>query len=114
MNSHNPDGVADALRSYLEAIDRVIANYITDEEIETRLRRLTEQDRPSAPHRVDRSEPVPPTHEPPRVTRFEAKEALTILAVCDEWFPGTGGISAFNRYLCRALSAAGHTVWCLV
>lgn len=52
--------------------------------------------------------------ERPRAARIEAKEALTILAVCDEWFPGTGGISAFNRYLCRALASAGHTVLGLV
>jgi glycosyltransferase involved in cell wall biosynthesis len=50
----------------------------------------------------------------PRHTRTEVTEHLTVLTVCDEWFPASGGISAFNRYLCRALAQAGHSVFCLV
>lgn len=63
MNSHTPDGVAKALRAHLDAIDQVIADNVTDDDIETRLRRLTEQARPSASASVDRSNPVPRTGE---------------------------------------------------
>lgn len=44
----------------------------------------------------------------------EVRSILIILTLCDEWFPGKGGISSFNRYLSRALVAAGHRVLCLV
>ncbi|MEU4443146.1 glycosyltransferase family 4 protein [Actinosynnema sp. NPDC050801] len=49
-----------------------------------------------------------------RAVPAEARSVLIILILCDEWFPGKGGISSFNRYLCRALAAAGHRVLCLV
>lgn len=39
---------------------------------------------------------------------------LTVLAVCDEWLPAKGGLTAFNRLLCSYLAAAGHRVFCLV
>jgi len=37
-----------------------------------------------------------------------------VLAVAAEWLPTRGGISAFNRYLCRALAAAGADVYCVI
>lgn len=36
------------------------------------------------------------------------------LAVATEWASGRGGLSTFNRELCRALAAAGHRVFCVV
>jgi effector-associated domain 2 (EAD2)-containing protein len=47
VNSDTPDGVADALRSYLNTIDRVVAD-VTDDEIDASLRSLTKHDRPAA------------------------------------------------------------------
>ncbi|MCJ0872067.1 TIR domain-containing protein [Streptomyces sp. AP-93] len=37
-----------------------------------------------------------------------------ILAVATEWSSRRGGLSTFNRRLCRGLAAAGATVYCLV
>lgn len=37
-----------------------------------------------------------------------------MLAVADEWFPRRGGLSAFNRYLCQAMSRVGAEVFCLL
>ncbi|WP_445548200.1 MULTISPECIES: hypothetical protein [unclassified Frankia] len=35
---------------------------------------------------------------------------MRVLVLADEWLSGRGGITALNRYLCAALSAAGVTV----
>jgi glycosyltransferase involved in cell wall biosynthesis len=40
------------------------------------------------------------------------KEPLIILAVATEWDSRHGGLSTFNRELCRALQALGHQVIC--
>lgn len=39
---------------------------------------------------------------------------LRVLAVADEWESKKGGLSTFNRLLCKALAQAGHEVLCLV
>ncbi|MFF6957650.1 CATRA conflict system CASPASE/TPR repeat-associated protein [Streptomyces sp. NPDC008317] len=39
---------------------------------------------------------------------------VRVLAVTDEWFPAHGGLTAFNRGLCLALTAAGAEVHVLV
>lgn len=36
------------------------------------------------------------------------------LFLATEWFSRKGGVSTFNRELCRAVRAAGHTVYCAV
>lgn len=46
--------------------------------------------------------------------RDQAERARRLLVVAQEWFPGRGGIAAFNRRLCRALAEAGAEVYCLV
>ncbi|TCO62536.1 glycosyltransferase family 4 protein [Actinocrispum wychmicini] len=38
----------------------------------------------------------------------------SFLLICDEWTPGRGGISQFNRSLATALAVAGHRTTCLV
>ncbi|TAK32775.1 MAG: glycosyltransferase [Myxococcaceae bacterium] len=40
--------------------------------------------------------------------------SLTILAIATEWSSGHGGLSTFNRELCRTCARIGHTVYCLV
>src|SRR5664280_112700 len=37
---------------------------------------------------------------------------LTILSIATEWDSGHGGLSTFNRELCRELAALGHNVYC--
>jgi glycosyltransferase involved in cell wall biosynthesis len=44
----------------------------------------------------------------------DGPKAKRVLAVADEWFPARGGLSAYNRYLCRALAAIGQETYCLV
>jgi len=39
---------------------------------------------------------------------------FTFLAIATEWLSRKGGISTFNRELCRALRRDGHNVWCYV
>ncbi|EIV94947.1 CATRA conflict system CASPASE/TPR repeat-associated protein [Frankia sp. QA3] len=52
-------------------------------------------------------------HEPTRSIGGH-DDSLRVLVLADEWLPGRGGITALNRYLCAALSAAGVTVYCVV
>lgn len=40
--------------------------------------------------------------------------SLVFLVLATEWFSRKGGVSTFNRELCRALNDAGHTVYCYV
>jgi glycosyltransferase involved in cell wall biosynthesis len=42
------------------------------------------------------------------------QKSFRILAVGTEWGSANGGLSSFNRQLCKALAAAGHSVSCLV
>jgi glycosyltransferase involved in cell wall biosynthesis len=42
------------------------------------------------------------------------RRGLVVLAIIDEWLPSRGGITAFNRYFSRALSASGAEVYCVV
>ncbi|MEU3143351.1 MULTISPECIES: TIR domain-containing protein [unclassified Streptomyces] len=44
----------------------------------------------------------------------EPSRPLRVLAVATEWASRLGGLSTFNRCLCRALAAAGAQVYCLV
>lgn len=44
----------------------------------------------------------------------EPSRPLRILAVATEWASRLGGLSTFNRCLCRALAATGAEVYCLV
>lgn len=44
--------------------------------------------------------------------RPPVRRAVRILSLADEWLPGRGGLSAFNRYLCIALAEAGAEVYC--
>lgn len=53
-----------------------------------------------------RRDQPPSIPEPPTPKR--------ILAVATEWSSRRGGLSTFNRRLCRGLAAAGATVYCLV
>jgi glycosyltransferase involved in cell wall biosynthesis/8-oxo-dGTP pyrophosphatase MutT (NUDIX family) len=39
---------------------------------------------------------------------------LTFLSIATEWLSRKGGVSTLNRDLCKALSSAGHTVYCFV
>jgi glycosyltransferase involved in cell wall biosynthesis len=50
--------------------------------------------------------PAPPTKPPLR--------KLQLLLVATEWSSAHGGLSSFNRELCKALAGAGHKVTCLV
>ncbi len=38
----------------------------------------------------------------------------TVLAVATEWHSAHGGVSTFNRELCRAFAKEGYQVWCYV
>ena len=42
------------------------------------------------------------------------ERVLSVLAVATEWESRHGGLSTFNRELCKALVSIGHTVMCLV
>lgn len=44
--------------------------------------------------------------------RLLSGDGLIFLAVADEWYTRRGGISTFNRELCKALAAAGYRVLC--
>lgn len=39
---------------------------------------------------------------------------FTFLSIATEWFSRKGGVSTFNRELCSALRASGHSVYCYV
>ncbi len=57
----------------------------------------------------------PVDEEAPRaVAGVPPDRPVRVLAVADEWFPGQGGLSTFNRQLCIALAAAGADVLVLV
>ncbi|GGU08470.1 hypothetical protein GCM10010177_79480 [Actinomadura citrea] len=60
--------------------------------------------------------PAPASPHPalPKPVRTPDRRVRTVLVVADEWFPARGGLSALNRYLCRALASAGVDVFCLV
>src|SRR4051812_26337516 len=42
------------------------------------------------------------------------QRSCLVLSLATEWESRHGGISSFNRDLCRALSSLGHTVICVV
>ncbi|WP_155055777.1 TIR domain-containing protein [Streptomyces blattellae] len=63
-------------------------------------------------HRYRSSAPPPAGETVPRPP--EPSRPLRILAVATEWASRLGGLSTFNRCLCRALAAAGAEVYCLV
>jgi hypothetical protein len=46
--------------------------------------------------------------------RGQLRPPLAFLILCDEWSTSRGGLSQFNRQLCIALAAAGHSVTCAV
>ncbi|MEU4801690.1 glycosyltransferase [Actinosynnema sp. NPDC023587] len=55
--------------------------------------------------------PVLPQHQ----QRVPAETGRTdVLVVATEWSSGKGGLSTFNRRMCRALAKAGAGVYCLV
>jgi glycosyltransferase involved in cell wall biosynthesis len=59
--------------------------------------------------------PVLPQHQGrPDAPAAHQTDRLHVLAIGDEWHSGHGGLSTFNRQLCRALAAAGAEVACLV
>ncbi len=60
-----------------------------------------------------RQTPVP-QRKPQATTSVGDMRALTILSVATEWSSSRGGLSTFNRQLCRALAAAGQRVLCMV
>ncbi|AUY47874.1 glycosyltransferase [Streptomyces sp. CB01881] len=51
--------------------------------------------------------------EPPAEPQAE-HHVPTVLAVATEWSSAHGGLSTFNRRMCRALAAAGAKVYCTV
>ena len=56
-----------------------------------------------------------PQHQTqPREPSASQDSRLRILALGTEWHSGHGGLSTFNRQLCRALAAAGVEVICVV
>ena len=59
--------------------------------------------------------PVLPQHQSqPHQPTVRQDGRLRILALGTEWHSGHGGLSTFNRQLCRALAAAGAEVICVV
>jgi glycosyltransferase involved in cell wall biosynthesis len=59
--------------------------------------------------------PVLPQHQgQPEKSPRRQRTRLRILAVGTEWHSGHGGLSTFNRQLCRALVDAGAEVVCLL
>lgn len=59
--------------------------------------------------------PVLPQHQSqPRRPMANQDGRVRVLALGTEWHSGHGGLSTFNRQLCRALAAAGSEVICLV
>lgn len=59
--------------------------------------------------------PVLPQHQSgPDQRVANQDDRLHVLAVATEWYSGHGGLSTFNRQLCRALAAAGAGVVCIV
>ena len=58
---------------------------------------------------------LPPTNR--QVTHAETttkNSGQAVLVVATEWDSKYGGLSTFNRELCKSISRAGHTVCCLV
>jgi glycosyltransferase involved in cell wall biosynthesis len=59
--------------------------------------------------------PVLPQHQgQPHQHATSHGDGLQVLAVATEWDSGHGGLSTFNRQLCRALASAGARVVCVV
>jgi glycosyltransferase involved in cell wall biosynthesis len=54
------------------------------------------------------------TERPVTAARRDPHASPRVLVIADEWFPNKGGMSAFNRYLCIAMAAAGAEVFCLL
>ncbi|MEV0370504.1 glycosyltransferase [Streptomyces sp. NPDC050636] len=50
----------------------------------------------------------------PEATDAREPRPLTVLVIATEWWSAHGGLSTFNRDLCRALAAAGAQVYCVV
>jgi glycosyltransferase involved in cell wall biosynthesis len=46
--------------------------------------------------------------------RLFAGDQIIILAVVDEWFTRKGGISTFNRELCKAIARCGYRILCYI
>ena len=66
----------------------------------------------SAPDLAER--PAGISHPVPSAAGVAMGNGVRILAVCTEWVSRNGGISTFNRGLCRALAEQGAHVECLV
>ncbi|MFF3584737.1 AAA family ATPase [Streptomyces mirabilis] len=62
------------------------------------------------------TEGVSATVQPQKSSRHadQSHSAPVVLSVATEWNSSHGGLSTFNRDLCRALAAAGAHVFCLV
>ncbi|MGI5167900.1 glycosyltransferase [Spirillospora sp. CA-253888] len=54
---------------------------------------------------------VPPAPQPPAV---KSDHRCVVLVVATEWKSKHGGLSTFNRQLCKALAAEGAKVFCMV
>ncbi|MGY0024700.1 glycosyltransferase [Streptomyces sp. YJ-C3] len=58
--------------------------------------------------------PAQRSAEEERATTTRPGQGPVVLSVATEWASANGGLSTFNRDLCRALSAAGARVFCVV
>jgi len=69
---------------------------------------------PGSPQKREEEEPEKSTLRPQRADQPASRRAPVILSVATEWASSHGGLSTFNRDLCRALADAGAQVFCVV
>ncbi|UQA93392.1 AAA family ATPase [Streptomyces halobius] len=72
---------------------------------------------PASAHGTPEARKAPHAHESPAAHMSPAARdprPPTVLVVATEWWSAHGGLSTFNRDLCKALAAAGAQVYCVV